>query len=136
MREITEIIVHCTATPAGRDVTASDVDRYHRLRGFRCIGYHYLVRLDGTVEKGRPEQEIGAHCKDHNSQSIGVAYSGGVKADGVTPMDTRTQAQRLSLRRLLVELRGRYPDAKIRSHRDFAQKACPSFNATVEYADI
>ena len=135
MRKIDEIIVHCTATPAGRDVTAADVDRWHRQRGFEAIGYHYLIKLDGTVEQGRAESRVGAHCKGHNARSIGVCYAGGCDR-AMCPADTRTEAQRQSLRILLADLRHRYPGASIHSHRDFAAKACPSFDATSEYADL
>lgn len=133
MRTITEIIVHCTATPRSRSVSTAEVDRWHRQRGFSQIGYHYLIRLDGTVETGRPESAVGAHCVGHNAHSIGVAYAGGIEPDG-TPADTRTAAQKASLIRLLTVLVSRYPGAIIRGHRDFAPKACPSFDATAEYA--
>ena len=129
------IIVHCTATPAGRDVTAADVDLWHRRRGFDSIGYHYLVRLDGRIEPGRPESAVGAHCLGHNAHSIGVCYVGGCD-ERMQPADTRTPMQRRALLRLLSELRNRYPDAQIRGHRDFAAKACPSFDATTEYAGL
>ncbi len=133
MRKITEIIVHCTATPAGRQVTAADVDTWHRQSGLSSIGYHYLVGLDGSIERGRPEETIGAHCRGHNARSIGVCYVGGCDA-AMRPADTRTAAQRRALIGLLKELRERYPQAAIRSHRDFSAKACPSFDATSEYA--
>lgn len=135
MRKINEIIVHCTATPAGRETTVQDVDRWHRSRGFRCIGYHYLVRLDGTVETGRDINLSGAHCYGHNLYSIGVAYVGGLDAKG-QPADTRTPRQRDALRNLLSELKRQYPGARIRSHHDFACKACPCFDATTEYAGL
>lgn len=135
-RKITEIIVHCSATPAGRDVTASEIDRWHRARGFAEIGYHYVVRLDGTIEQGRAESKIGAHCLGHNANSIGVCYIGGVAADCKTPVDTRTAEQKTALISLLSALKSRYPNATIHSHRDFAAKACPSFDATAEYAHI
>lgn len=134
-RVVNLIVVHCTATPAGRDVTAADVDRWHRQRGFRCIGYHYLVRLDGRIERGRPENEQGAHCRGHNARSIGVVYAGGLDANG-RPADTRTPEQRAALMTLLRDLRRRYPEAVIRGHRDFAAKACPCFDATTEYAAL
>lgn len=136
MRRIDEIIVHCSATREGADFTARDIDRWHRARGWAGIGYHYVVRLDGTVERGRAETIPGAHCKGRNARSIGVCYIGGVLADGKTPADTRTPAQRTALLKLLKELRHRYPAAAIRSHRDFAAKACPSFDATKEYAGL
>ncbi|MDE6485465.1 MAG: N-acetylmuramoyl-L-alanine amidase [Duncaniella sp.] len=134
MRKIDMIIVHCTATPRGREVTAADVDRWHRLRGFDGIGYHFVVKLDGTVETGRAIERAGAHCKGYNSRSIGVAYVGGVEADGVTPADTRTDAQRVALRLLIDRLRGQYGIERVHGHRDFAAKACPSFDATTEYS--
>jgi N-acetylmuramoyl-L-alanine amidase len=134
-RNITEIIVHCSATPQGRDVSAADIDRWHRQRGFACIGYHYVVRLDGSVETGRCESKIGAHCLGHNANSIGVCYIGGCDAN-MNPKDTRTAAQKSALTSLLRTLRNRYPKAKIHAHRDFAAKACPSFDATAEYATI
>lgn len=136
MRKINEIIVHCAATPEGKNFKAADIDRWHRERKMKCIGYHYVVDLDGTVEPGRPESEIGAHCLGHNKNSIGVCYVGGLAADGRTPEDTRTAAQKEALLALLKKLRAKYPKASIHGHRDFAAKACPSFDATTEYKNI
>lgn len=136
MRKINEIIVHCAATPEGKNFKAADIDRWHRERKMKCIGYHYVVDLDGTVEPGRPEIEIGAHCLGHNQYSIGVCYVGGLAADGKTPKDTRTAAQKEALLALLNKLRAKYPNASIHGHRDFAAKACPSFDATREYKNI
>ena len=127
--------MHCTATRERLDIGAAEIDRYHRQRGFDSIGYHYVVRLDGSIEKGRDESAVGAHCLSHNVCSIGVAYVGGLDADG-KPKDTRTPAQKRSLSALLTELRRRYPGAKIHGHRDFAAKACPCFDATKEYAAL
>jgi len=127
MREIKEIILHCTATQEGREVHVADVDRWHKQQGWECIGYHYLITLDGKIEKGRPEWKIGAHCKGHNNVSIGIAYVGGVDYQG-KPKDTRTEAQKRALVQLLREVRGRYPKATIHGHNEFAAKACPSFN--------
>lgn len=137
MRAIDTIVVHCTATPKGQDVTAADVDRWHKERGFNGIGYHYLVRLDGRIERGRAESEPGAHVAGHNSNSIGVCYAGGCDA-GMKPADTRTEAQKASLKKLLIELKSRYPQAAILGHRDFpgVAKACPSFDAKNEYKDL
>ena len=137
MRSITEIIIHCTATPAGRHVSVAEIDLWHRQRGFRTIGYHYLIDLDGTIHTGRPLSETGAHCLGHNSHSIGIAYAGGLTADSTRqPADTRTDAQKTALLKLLSDLRLAYPKARIHSHRDFAAKACPCFVATAEYASI
>ena len=127
MRQIKEIILHCTATQEGREVHVTDVDRWHKQQGWECIGYHYLITLDGKIEKGRPEWKIGAHCKGHNNVSIGIAYVGGVDYQG-KPKDTRTDAQKRALVQLLREVRGRYPKATIHGHNEFATKACPSFN--------
>ena len=101
MRKIDEIIIHCSATPEGRDHSVADVTAWHRARGFRTIGYHYLVHIDGRVERGRPESEIGAHCLGHNARSIGVCYVGGLASDCKTPKDTRTPEQRRMLRELV-----------------------------------
>lgn len=135
-RPIKYIIVHCSATREGAAFTVDDIDRWHRNRGFRCVGYHYVVHLDGSIHPGRPEGEVGAHCYGKNSTSIGVCYVGGLASDGKTPKDTRTPAQKAALLRLLRDLKARYPDAEIRGHRDFAKKACPSFDATQEYRDL
>lgn len=136
MRAIDTIIVHCSATPEGKPFTVADIDRWHRQRGFDCIGYHYVIYLDGTLHAGRPIQQIGAHCQGHNATSIGVCYVGGLAADGKTPKDTRTQEQRETLLSLLRKLKAQFPKARIRGHRDFAAKACPSFDATKEYENI
>lgn len=136
MRKINEIIVHCTATAEGKDFKAADIDRWHKAKGWDGIGYHYVVDLDGKVEPGRPEGKVGAHCQKHNTNSIGVVYVGGLASDGKTPKDTRTTKQKLALVKLLTELKRKYPGATIHGHRDFAAKACPSFDATKEYKDI
>lgn len=135
MRTITEIIVHCTATPRGRAVTVREIDAWHRARGFSGIGYHYVVGLDGRVMAGRTEERSGAHCLGHNARSIGVCYVGGLDAPG-RPADTRTVAQRLALHCLLSALKRLYPGVVIRGHRDFAAKACPCFDVTTEYAGL
>lgn len=126
MRKIDKIILHCTATPEGREVTVADVTAWHKERGFRTIGYHYLVYLDGTVVRGRREEEIGAHCLGQNAGSIGVCYVGGLDSRG-RPKDTRTAAQRVALRNLVEGLQRRYPHATLHGHNEFAAKACPCF---------
>ena len=132
MRTISEIIVHCTATRSGRAVDVDDVRRWHLQRGFFDIAYHFLILLDGTVQKGRPIETAGAHCQGHNTHSIGVCYVGGLDSDGC-PADTRTPEQKRALVKLLSSLKRQFPDAEIHSHRDFAAKACPCFDATKEY---
>lgn len=135
-RYINEIIVHCSATAEGKDFTIDDIKRWHLARGFSDIGYHYIIYRDGSINKGRDESKIGAHCTGHNSNSIGVCYIGGCAADGKTPKDTRTEAQKNSLLKLLSELKKKYPKTKVYPHYKFAAKACPSFNAEEEYKNI
>jgi len=137
MRTVTLIIVHCSANRAGSALRLADIGRYHSSIGWNGCGYHYVIPTDGTIEKGRPEEAVGAHCTGHNRHSIGVCYIGGLAADGKTPQDTRTPEQRASLRRLLRELHGRYPKALIVGHHDLnPQKACPCFDAVSEYRDL
>jgi N-acetylmuramoyl-L-alanine amidase len=135
LKTIDMIVVHCSATPEGRDVSAAEIDAWHRQRGFERIGYHYVVRLNGEVEEGRALNEVGAHCVGYNTRSIGVCYVGGTDRAG-HPRDTRTDAQRASLLALLKRLVARFPGVTIHSHRDFAAKACPSFDATAEYHSL
>jgi N-acetylmuramoyl-L-alanine amidase len=128
MRTINKIIVHCSATPEGRDVTVADIDRWHRQRGFRGIGYHFVIYLDGTIHSGRPIEQIGAHCYGHNNHSIGICYIGGLAPDGKTPKDTRNEPQKSALISLISDLRRQFPNATLHGHREFANKACPCFD--------
>ena len=151
MRRITEIIIHCSATKAGQWFEAKDIDQWHRRRGFDCIGYHYVVLLDGTIQKGRPLERAGAHCIGHNAHSIGICYIGGLNAKG-EPEDTRTKSQKDALSgliwRLSLQLANEgqgLPD--VYGHRDLSPdlngdgeispnewlKECPCFNAREEY---
>jgi N-acetylmuramoyl-L-alanine amidase len=136
MREINEIIIHCAATPEGKNFTVEDINKWHKDRGFTSIGYHYVIYLDGSIHKGRDIEKTGAHCVNHNAKSIGICYIGGIDKDGKTPKDTRTAQQKESLLSLLKELKLKYPKAKICGHNEFAKKACPSFNVKLEYKDI
>lgn len=127
-RAISKIILHCTATPEGRDFSVEQIRQCHLARGFSDIGYHYVVGRDGTVYPGRPESVVGAHCTGQNTCSIGVSYVGGEVADGShKPKDTRTPAQKKSLRELVESLKSKYPGATVHCHYEFANKACPSF---------
>ena len=128
MRKIDKIILHCAATPEGKDYTVAQIDGWHRARGFKSIGYHYVICRDGSIHSGRSLSEAGAHCSGQNANSIGVCYIGGCAADGKTPSDTRTPAQRASLASLVKELLRQYPGATVHGHNEFANKACPSFN--------
>lgn len=133
-RTIKEIIIHCSATPEGRDIGAQHIIKVHVYEnGWSTIGYHFVVRNSGEVEVGRPLGAVGAHCKGKNATSVGICYVGGLDAHG-RPKDTRTDAQKRSLKELIGALRARFPDAKVFGHRDFAPKACPCFDARKEYA--
>lgn len=129
MRPLNEIIIHCSATPEGKHFTASDIDRWHRERGWTGIGYHYVVLLDGTVEVGRPLSKIGAHVSGRNTGTIGICYIGGVATDGKKAKDTRTPAQKEALLKLSKQLIWDYPSIKkVSGHNEYASKACPSFD--------
>ena len=137
MREIDKIIVHCSATREGQDIPVETIKKWHvEGRGWSDIGYHFYVELDGTIKKGRDIQKIGAHCSGNNRSSIGICYCGGVEADGKTPKDTRTESQKESLLSVLKTLKAMFPECSIYSHNEFANKACPSFDASNEYKSI
>lgn len=141
-RSINLIVVHCSATRAAQNVGVKEIDRWHRERGFLKIGYHYVIKRDGAVEPGRPEEEVGAHVQGNNAHSIGVCLVGGLSADGKHGEDNFTPAQYASLATLIYGLRHRYPKARICGHRDLSPdrnhdgeitpdewlKECPSFD--------
>ena len=138
MRTITLIVIHCSAVKPDQMSSAAQIDTWHRDRGFHLgIGYHYVIRRDGTIEPGRPEWLIGAHCVNHNAHSIGVCYEGGLDIRG-QPADTRTAEQKAAMRQLLEDLHRRYPRAVIVGHHDLnPHKACPCIeNVAREYADL
>lgn len=135
MRKINEIIVHCSGTRGDRDFTINDIDRWHREIGWDGCGYHYVVHRDGSIHAGRAEDVVGAHAYGHNSNSIGVCYIGGLNVNG-DPEDTRTPAQKKSLKYLLGYLKFKYVGAKLIGHCDVSSKACPCFNASVEYSNL
>lgn len=131
MRKITKIIIHCTATPEGCDVSLAQIRDWHmRGNGWSDIGYHFVVDRYGKVHNGRPVEKIGAHTKGQNACSIGIAYIGGISADGMrSPKDTRTPAQRAALVKLVRNLKMRFgAHITVHGHNEFAQKACPSFS--------
>lgn len=130
MRDIKEIIIHCSDTPEGRNDDVKDIRRWHKARGWSDVGYHYVVTLDGTIQEGRKEEKIGAHCKGRNSNSIGVCYIGGKEKD------TRTTEQKISLVHLIGYLKNKYKGAIVYGHRDFSSKPCPQFDAKTEYKGI
>ena len=136
-RMINKIIIHCSATPEGKDYTVDDIRRWHKQQGWSDIGYHYVVYRNGDVVNGRDVDIQGAHCADNggNINSIGICYIGGCARDGKTPKDTRTDAQKFALLHLLLDLKKLYPHAVILGHRDLDEhgKLCPSFDAKKEY---
>lgn len=129
MRAINELVVHCSATPAGKPFRAADIDKWHRQKGWDSIGYHYVIPLDGSVEPGRPVEEVGAHVQGHNARSIGICLIGGVNAAGKAA-NTFNERQFAALETLLRGLRAQHPGTKILGHRDFPEvhKDCPSFD--------
>lgn len=140
-RKVTDsVVIHCSATPEGRDNSAADIRAWHKARGFEDIGYHYVIRLDGTVEAGRREDLVGAHCREHgmNRRSVGICYVGGMSADMKYPKDTRTDAQKKSMKTLVDKLRNKYsiPAGRVFGHRDFARKACPSFDVRAVFMTL
>lgn len=127
MRKINKIIIHCTATPEGREVSVEEITKWHKARNFRTIGYHSIIHLDGQISRGRPIDEVGAHCKGQNKESIGIAYVGGMDVFGKAPKDTRTEAQKHALNMLTEFFEDKFPDITVHCHNEFAKKACPSF---------
>lgn len=147
--KIKYIVVHCSATKEGKNFKAADIERWHKERGFETIGYHYVVDLDGLIERGRPIRYQGAHVKGYNSVSIGVCYIGGLSKSGFSA-DTRTDEQKRWLKYLLCALKKKYPQAIIVGHRDLSPdvngdgiieknewlKDCPCFDAKEEYKNL
>lgn len=144
LTDVRFLVVHCSATPPDIDADAAMIDRWHRQKGFFKIGYHFVVKRDGTVQTGRRLDEIGAHVSGLNYCSVGICLVGGVRrdkdadgkddADGarwdLKPENNFTPQQFASLKSLLIELRAKFPAAEILGHRDCpnVNKACPSFD--------
>lgn len=129
-----EIILHCEATPEGRDYTVEQVDRWHKERDFACIGYHYIIYRDGSVHRGRWETMKGEHTKNHNDRAIGISYVGGCEAtkgkdEKYHAKDTRTPWQCFAMYELVHYLLRKYnlKLSAVHCHNEFAAKACPSF---------
>lgn len=136
MRDIKRLVVHCSATRPSMDIGADWINREHLKRGFKptptspAIGYHKVIRRDGTVENGRPEERIGAHAEGYNADSLAVCLIGGVREDGKTPENNFTPAQFESLKSVLRDWIRRYGSVEIVGHRDLpgVAKACPCFS--------
>ena len=123
-----EIIIHCSATPGSRDIGAVDINRWHKERGWSGIGYHYVIRRDGSIDIGRHATAIGAHAYGHNATSVGVCLIGGMSEDMSEPEDNFTPLQWRYLEQLVFTLRQVYPDARVIGHNEVSVKACPSFD--------
>ncbi len=144
MRALRWFVVHCSATEAGRNFTVNDVRAWHKQRGFRDVGYHFVIYLDGTLAAGRPLEQIGAHAEGYNADSVGVCYIGGMLKGKAA--DTRTAAQRETLRTLAKTFKALYPHIKTVGHRDLSvdlngdgvitpsewMKECPSFDVKTQ----
>lgn len=131
MLPIRFLTIHCAATPDGRDVKAATVDAWDREK-FGQVSYHWVIELDGTAVRGLRDDQKGAHVGGKNTGNIGICYIGGMDRANNAPKDTRTSAQRATLRRLVAEYQARYPGIIVRGHRDWpgVAKACPSFDVT------
>ena len=134
MRAIDEIIIHCTGTVPSDGTTVEVVRKYHKEHnGWKDIGYHYLIYLDGSIHQGRPIDQVGAHCKNHNTGTIGVCYVGGLNSSK-KPKDTRTVQQVAALRSLVKSLKVVFPTIKkVSGHNMYDNKACPCFDVAKEF---
>ena len=153
-KNVDAIVIHCTASREGVDLHASDIDKMHKDKGWAGIGYHYVITLDGKIEKGRPVNQVGAHAntkglsgKPYNYHSVGIAYVGGLDKKG-NPKDTRTPKQKEAMHKLVFQLLDEFPNIKeIIGHRDTSPdkngngkidrnewiKQCPCFEVRAEF---
>lgn len=131
MREVNKLIIHCSATPEGRYHDVEDIRGWHKARGWSDVGYHFIILLDGTIQRGRDMRNQGAHVRGHNRDSIGICYIGGVDSD-MRPKDTRTPEQKAALRSVVSNLKLLYKGARVFGHNEFSSKACPSFNVQTD----
>lgn len=123
------LTIHCAATPEGRDVKAATISSWDQAR-FGQTSYHWVVELDGSKHRTLPDEQLGAHVGGHNTGNIGVCYVGGMDKDNKIPKDTRTAAQKVSLREIVADYKAKTPGLIVRGHRDWpgVRKACPSFD--------
>jgi N-acetylmuramoyl-L-alanine amidase len=132
MRDISKIILHCSATPGGRDVTVDDIRRWHLANGWDDIGYHFCIYADGSIHRGRDLDKSGAHTYGHNRNSIGICYIGGVDKD-MNPTDTMTEMQDIAVIELVKSLRLIFGHLSLHGHNEFSSKSCPSFDVQDKY---
>lgn len=127
MRKINKIIVHCSANKPSKYIDAETIRKYHvNSLKWQDIGYHFVIKIDGTVENGRPIDQIGAHCHGHNADSVGICLVGGLNEKN-KPANTFSQEQFASLKELIKNLRQKYGQIPVFGHRDFTNKDCPCF---------
>lgn len=131
MRTLDRIVLHCSATEEGKNFTADDIRTWHKARGWKDIGYHYVIKLDGTVEYGRPVDQVGAHVKGHNATTVGVCYIGGLRNG--EPVDTMTPEQEVAFLELVYSLRKSLGYLTVHGHNEYSAKACPSFVVKEKY---
>ena len=136
MRPITEIIIHCTGTVPSDGTTVEVVRKYHKEHnGWKDIGYHYLITLDGKIHQGRPLDQVGAHTTNHNQRTIGICYVGGLD-ENKKAKDTRTLQQVAAIRQLVHALKVCFPTIKkVSGHYMYANKACPCFDVKKEFGE-
>lgn len=128
LKSVDRLVVHCSATPPSMDIGADEIDRWHRKRGWLQIGYHHVIRRDGTSEFGRPRDAMGAHAKGFNETSLAICLIGGIAEEG-EPEFNYTLPQLEQLRLLLDGYRMSLPDVAVVGHRDLDDgKACPCFD--------
>ena len=132
MRNINQIIIHCADTYKHMDVGVKEIREWHKERGFNDVGYHYVIRRDGTIEQGRALKTIGAHASGFNTNSIGICYVGG-KGDDNKPEDNRTPEQKQAMQDLVAVLKKKFPNAEVLGHNDVSSKSCPCFNVKSEF---
>lgn len=129
------LTIHCAATPEGRDNSAAEVSKWDIDR-FGQVSYHHVIELDGDIVRTLRDDQRGAHTGGANTGNIGVCYVGGTTTmnTGAKPKDTRTAAQKASLRKIVAEYRAKFPNIIVRGHRDWpgVKKACPSFDVATE----
>ena len=128
MRNITMLVIHCAATPPSMDIGKAEIEKWHRAKGFFGCGYHYVIRRDGRVEKGRAEDVVGAHALNYNSTSLGICMVGGINEDKGFAESNFTDAQWDTLKELVMDIKQRYKGIKIIGHNEVSTKACPCFN--------
>lgn len=126
-QETNKIVIHCAATKPSMDIGKEEITTWHIQRGFRTIGYHYVIRRDGEVEVGRSQEEIGAHALNHNKDSVGICLVGGLSEDNEAE-ENFTDIQWDILREVVEDLLEDYPAADVIGHNDISDKACPCFD--------